>query len=101
MPAWLLQSVWVSAMNLKSLSALVAFKTRRSFFLDLWLAWARRAAVRDEAAHALLLKVGLAVKDAITWHQIPIRNDDGKMEIKSWPLMLPHNLAGISEVNLD
>ena len=35
----------------------------------------------------------MALKDVITWHQVPIQNDDDELEIKSWPLMLPHNMA--------
>lgn len=48
---------------------------------------------KDDRAHRKFLKAGLALKEVITWHQLPIKNSDDEMEIKSWPLMLPHNLA--------
>lgn len=48
---------------------------------------------RDDRAHSKFVSAGLAVKDVITWHQIPVKNDNGDQEVRSWPLMLPHDMA--------
>lgn len=57
------------------------------------LAQPRSTLTKDDRTHERFVKAGLAFKDVITWHQIPIKNDNDELELKSWPLMLPHNLA--------
>ena len=54
---------------------------------------------RDDRAHGKFVGAGLAVKDVITWHQIPVKTDNGEQEVRTWPLMLPHDMA-LSSVSL-
>ena len=53
----------------------------------------RGSVAQDDRAHARFQAASLSVKGVITWHQIPTKNENGEMEIKSWPMILPHDLA--------
>lgn len=91
MPLWPRVSVLENATALKCLCALHATSAFGNpiFFVSM----SRPNVAKDDRAHRKFLKAGLALKEVITWHQLPIKNSDDEMEIKSWPLMLPHNLA--------
>ncbi len=60
---------------------------------NIFVSISRPNVCKDGRAHRKFVKAGLALKEVITWHQLPIKNNDDEMEIKSWPLMLPHNLV--------
>lgn len=55
----------------------------------------RPAALNDAAAYAKLVKAGLTFSDCIRHVQLPIMVD-GRAEIKTWPMLLPHVLVRTS-----
>ena len=52
----------------------------------------RNAATRDERAHRRLVKSGLALDKIISWHMIPVLNEDDELVFESWPFILPHDM---------
>lgn len=48
---------------------------------------------KDERVHQKLMTTGLAFRDIITWRQIPIQNEDGQVEVRNWPMILPHRMV--------
>ncbi len=47
----------------------------------------------DTRAHAKMTKTNLAYKNLISYHQIPILNEDDSVELKAWPMILPESMA--------
>ena len=48
---------------------------------------------KDERVHQKLMSTGLAFRDIISWRQLPIQNEDGQVEIRNWPMILPHRMV--------
>lgn len=47
----------------------------------------------DERAHAKMVGANLAFKNLITYHFLPVALEDGGMDLKAWPMILPEDMA--------
>ena len=43
--------------------------------------------------HHSLQRAGLEFEDVVTWEQVPMKQEDGTVQLQSWPVILPHALV--------
>lgn len=84
--------LWVRSVQVPLLAYWPATLVVNSFSAD------RGTTQRDGKAHEKFQAASLSVKGVITWHQIPTKNEHGDMEFRSWPMILPYDLARTSGI---
>ena len=56
--------------------------------------FSRSTATADARAYQMLVRRDLAVRDVISWHHLPMLDEEsGELELALWPVLEPDRLA--------
>lgn len=47
----------------------------------------------DDRSYKSMVSASLAFKDLISWHHIPVLNEDDEQVLEVWPMILPQSMA--------